>query len=74
MKEVVSDGWIAARRCVEAMVEVQDVETRRSLWRAAVRYAQKDRTDAAGERNGSVRPHAQALGGSGGRLAHDLDL
>lgn len=70
--EVGSDGWIAARRCLEAMVEVQDVETRRSLWRAAVRYMRWDRTDAAGERNGSARPHAQAL--CGVRLAHDLDL
>jgi len=32
----------AHRRCYEAMSETQDVEIRRSLWRAAVKYSRKD--------------------------------
>lgn len=35
------DGRIAARRCLQAMSETQDIETRRSLWRAAGRFMRK---------------------------------
>lgn len=34
----VSDAYEAARRCLQAMGETQDLETRLSLWRAALRY------------------------------------
>lgn len=36
------DGLHLALRCLEAM-EGQDTETKFSLWRAAVRYAARDR-------------------------------
>jgi len=36
------DGLDLALRCLEAM-EGQDTETKVSLWRAAVRYAARDR-------------------------------
>lgn len=41
-----TDGLIAARRCLQAMAG-RDLETRISLWRAAKRYAAKDRETPA---------------------------
>lgn len=38
------DGWIAAKRCLGAMAG-KDEATRKSLWRAACRYMQKDREE-----------------------------
>lgn len=37
---------IAARRCLQAMAECENVETRTALWRAAVKYGVKARRDA----------------------------
>lgn len=60
-----SDGWIAARRCIEAMAG-QDDETRRSLWRAAVKYMQKYREGRAGlEVHAPLAGHAQIRGARG---------
>jgi hypothetical protein len=36
-----NDALIAMSRCLEAMAESDDVETRISLWRAAKRYGQR---------------------------------
>lgn len=66
---------MARDRCLEALSEAATEKDARLLWRRAKGYnmlANELRTDAAGERNGSARPHAQAP--CGGRLAHDLDL
>jgi len=41
-----TQAMIAALRCWQAMRETQDEETRRSLWRAAVKYGRKAREDA----------------------------
>jgi hypothetical protein len=38
----IGDGWTAAQLCLQAMAETEDLETKRSLWRAAVKYARKD--------------------------------
>lgn len=43
-----SDGWICARRLLARMAETQDLETRRSLWRAACKYMRKDLERTAG--------------------------
>lgn len=44
------DAMIAARRCVEAAAETDDVKTRRALWKAALRYHQRVREERmAGE-------------------------
>jgi len=43
------DGWTQARRCLEAMGETEDVATRVSLWRAALKFANRDKaSDARG--------------------------
>jgi len=69
----VRDGYLdareCARRCLDAMDETQDKDTRQSLWNAASRYAQRARelrataksTQAAaperGHWRGLVTPH-----------------
>lgn len=62
-------GWQCAARCLDAMGDATDFETRRSLWRAASRYAAKDRTDRLLERGSTIRPHARPFGGED-RQAH----
>ena len=66
MKGIDADGMIAARRCLAAM-DGCDVETRKSLWRAASRFAAKGRqfsfppelaTGRAGGACGGENPHA----------------
>ena len=47
--EIDRNGRIAARRSLQAMAETQDIETRRALWRCAVKYAGKGRGTGAGE-------------------------
>lgn len=45
-----TDGWTCVLRLLAEMERVEDVETRVSLWRAARRYAAKNRAErAAGE-------------------------
>lgn len=39
--EIRDDGRIARDRCLGRMVNEQDLETRRSLWRAAVKFHAK---------------------------------
>lgn len=41
------DGRIARDRCLATMITCTDIETRRSLWRAAVRYSQKKASASA---------------------------
>lgn len=63
------DAWNAAQRCLDAIAETQDVETRRSLWNAALRFAHDARECVAGiDRLELVnpRPRARRRGGSGG--------
>lgn len=71
-EEIGHDGWIAARRQLEAMTETVDVETRLSLWRAAKRYAQRAREESetrqAGEAAASL---ARPLEGGSVRGARD---
>lgn len=43
-----SSGWICARRLLAEMGRTQDEDTRRSLWRAACKYARKDLERTAG--------------------------
>lgn len=54
-------GLVTARRMLDAMAG-RDVETRRSLWRAAKRYAAKSRGEA---RTGINAPPLAALGMGG---------
>lgn len=61
------DGRVQMRRCLEAMTQTADIETRRSLWRAAVRYSQRDR----GERPAGPEKNSRPLACAGGTLAHD---
>lgn len=42
-RDAVRDAMEARRRCLEAMATCADEETRRSLWRAALRYAERAR-------------------------------
>jgi hypothetical protein len=63
-----NSGWIAARRCLEALAETQDVRTRAALWRAAKRYAGKARMERGADDGSSPLPHA--LDG-GARIACD---
>lgn len=51
------DGRMQARRCLEAMAG-QDVDTRRSLWRAAVKFSRKSRAEAGGLEFSDSRSHA----------------
>lgn len=46
------DGRIARDLCLGRMVASDDLATRRSLWRAALRYAQKDRAGRRGLESG----------------------
>lgn len=57
----------AARRCIEAMSETQDVGTRVALWRAATRYARQARENGgagAAGRETAGQPLAARRGGS----------
>lgn len=40
------DRKIARDRCLTAMVECGDVETKRALWRAALRYNRREENEA----------------------------
>lgn len=63
MTEGHGDGWIAAQRCLAAMAETTDVETRASLWRAACRYMHKERMERAARLESQNRSLPRALGG-----------
>lgn len=39
------DGKIARDRCLNAMAECEDVETKRALWRAALRYNRREESE-----------------------------
>lgn len=56
------DGMISALRCVEALGQTEDFETRLALWKAAKRYAARDRLERAGGeiKTGSLR-HARGM-------------
>lgn len=41
-----ADAMIAARRCLEAVTDATDYETRLALWKAAKRYAERAREGA----------------------------
>jgi hypothetical protein len=56
------DGWIAARRCLEAMRTTEDAETRLSLWKAAKRYASKGDPERTGDYGPLGVPRIQGLG------------
>lgn len=51
------DAMIAAWRCLEAMIECEDDDTREALWKAAKRYAEKARAERAGGRPLPARAH-----------------
>lgn len=58
----------ARDRCLAAIVEGVDVETQRSLWRAALRYAQLGREKMRAETGGEIpAPALSAVGGDGFR-------
>lgn len=64
-RDAVEDAYEASRRCLQAMDETQDVETRVALWRAAARYAELARMKrATGERLNPAALAADAQGGS----------
>jgi hypothetical protein len=42
------EAWECARRAVEAMEGVTDLDVRRDLWRLALRYNRRDRAGAGG--------------------------
>lgn len=52
------DAMIAAWRCLEAIVDCDDVFTREALWKAAKRYAERARAERRGE---SVERPARTL-------------
>jgi len=69
------DGLIAASRCLEAMAETADFETRLALWKAAKRYAAKGRqdfTDTALEGQREALPEWRALS-QGGQVGRELE-
>lgn len=67
-----SDAWIAARRCWQAMDEAQDERTRRSLWRAAVKYAGRARKEGEARQSGEdAAPLARRLEGGSFRGARE---
>lgn len=41
------DARIARDRCLQAIVESEDFETQRSLWRAALRFNRRDKAEPA---------------------------
>lgn len=57
-----TDGLIAARRCLAAMSETQDIETRYALWRAAGRYMAKYRERLPRLEIRQTLPHAPQAG------------
>ena len=59
MEALTDDGWTQARRCLEAMAGTTDEATRRSLWRAAARYARRDIVDRTA-RERTCRPVLRA--------------
>jgi len=70
-----TDGLIAALRCVEALSETDDFETRLALWKAAKRYAAKGRqdfTDTALERQREALPQWRARS-QGGQVGRELE-
>jgi len=60
------DGRIARDRCLGRMVECEDLETRVSLWRAALRYNAKGAA-TAGENSGRRVTSVTGVGLLGGR-------
>lgn len=46
----VLDAYEAARRCLAAMGDTQDIDARQGLWKAASRYARLGREKMAGAR------------------------
>lgn len=64
------EAWICVRRCLWAMGETQDVETRRALWRAACKYMRRaegvGRTDGLEFVNPAPRTRHLGRGDVGG--------
>jgi hypothetical protein len=55
-----TDAWIARDRCLQALVECEDVETRFALWRAALRYNERcGLAGTGGEIDPGPRPRAR---------------
>lgn len=65
MEDGRTDAEVARDRCLRAMVESQDLETRRSLWRAALKYDRKNREGAAVLKRRAPAGHAHSGGRSG---------
>lgn len=65
------DGREAARRCIQAMDETQDVATRKALWRAATRYAKQAREMGATGRSGELERPSLAHGPEGSFSARE---
>lgn len=60
------DGITQAMRCIRAM-DGQDDETRKALWRAAIRYANRDREASADWERADAPLHARRGSLSGER-------
>lgn len=72
-RDEVEDARNNARECLQAMTGIDDVETRRSLWRAASRYAQLGREKMRAETGGEYpAPALSTVGGAGG-LVYSVD-
>ena len=46
--EKLSDALTARNRLLQELVNIEDVETGQSLWRAAIRYNQRDKMERTG--------------------------
>ncbi len=59
------DARYARSRCLEAMAQCKDVRTRRSLWRAALRFNERVKGGAGLAGEDASPPLAHGWGGSG---------
>lgn len=67
MEDRRTDAEIARDNCLGAMLESTDDTTRRSLWRAALRYNERMRAEATGENAPALaRPLAPQPGRANG--------
>lgn len=62
------DAQIARDRCLLAMESTDDLETKRSLWKAARKFNQRMRSETGAAGRETAGPSLAALGGArGGR-------
>ena len=62
-RDTQTDARTAMMRCIEALAGCTDLETKRALWRAALKYGKRARGAPRGEVRGApLHAHLQAGG------------